>query len=47
MSEGHTFSGCLCTVRSVSEALAEPACRVQVRLPLSPVYVAHAATHRA
>ena len=30
----HTLSGCSCTFQSVSEALAEPACRVQVRLPL-------------
>lgn len=34
VQKDHTLSGCSCTFRSVSEALAEPACRVQVRLPL-------------
>ena len=34
VQKDHTLSGCSCTFQSVSEALAEPACRVQVRLPL-------------
>ncbi|CTQ20219.1 hypothetical protein BN1200_740064 [Klebsiella variicola] len=47
VQKDHTLSGCSCTFQSVSEALAEPACRVQVRFHYSPVYVAHTATHWA